>query len=423
MLRSLTILVAAALLLAVAPSRAHAGKARAVRIESDPSGAQVYLGDKEQGGRGQTPLDLELEPGEYVVIIELDGHIPAFQTLIVDDLRGKKPTGPVRLDVVLVSGVSVLEIRGAAPPDARVLVDGKDRGTLPVKVELEPGAHQVRILMAGREPYEQWIELEGGQAHQVTVALADLPAPERPVVKGARGPRPPLAIVRLGPRVIWRSFSYQGAPDDDNTPPYRSSGQVMFRAEAELAPWRTTAKASRLWPLALVIGAGITPTATAARPEEAANYNQRELEAGLRYRLGLMPRLALAFDVGWAALLYNFRGELAYALPDVDYNLVRLGVRAEGRAGPATGWFGIENRLVAGGGDLGGRFKAASADGFAVRLGGSARLWRDRVEVGAEYSLVRFGWSFEPEDNSPMYVADGATDTFHNLGLWVGGAY
>src|SRR5688572_12227280 len=97
--RSLNILVAAALVLVAAPRAADAGKVRAVHIESEPPGAEVYLGDKEQGSRGQTPLDVELAPGEYVVIIELDGHVPAFQTLIVDDVRGKKATAPVTLKV------------------------------------------------------------------------------------------------------------------------------------------------------------------------------------------------------------------------------------------------------------------------------------------------------------------------------------
>jgi hypothetical protein len=420
--RTLLILVAIVATLAVVPRRAIAGKARPVHIESDPPGADVYVGSKEQGSRGKTPLDLELAPGEYVVIVELDGHVPAFQTLIVDDLHGKK-AGPVNFKVVLAPGVSVLEVKGTAPASARVLVDGKDRGPLPVKVDLEPGAHQVQVTMAGREPYEQWIELEGGQEHQVTVSLEDLPAVPPPPPSAPRGPRPPLATVRLGPKAIWRRFSYQGAADLQRMPSFASDAEVMVRLEAEIAPWRSSRPAWRLWPLTLVLGAGITPEDTQTRATESANFNQRELEAGLRYRLALGRKAALAIDVGWAALLYNFNGALSYAMPDVDYHVMRLGVRGEGHAGALLGWVGIENRLVAGGGDLDGRFKVASADGFAARAGVSTRVWGDRLELGAEYALVRFSWEFEPKDTNPMYVADGATDTFHNLGVWVGGSY
>ncbi|HVK73082.1 MAG TPA: PEGA domain-containing protein [Kofleriaceae bacterium] len=423
--RFLVALVALALVIIAAPGAvpsAAAGKGRPVHIDSEPPGAEVYLGDKEQGSVGQTPLDLELAPGEYVVIVELDGHVPAFETLIVEDLKGPKASLTTRLVVSLAAGKAMLEVKGSAPPDARVLVDGKDRGALPIRIEVDAGAHQVQVTMAGREPFEQWIELEGGQQHEVTVSLDDLPeAPPPPA--GPKGPRPPLAIVRLGSKVIWRRFDYAGVPDDLYTAPFASDARPMVRAEAEVAPWRTSKPAWRIWPLTLVVAAGITPTDTATRATETANYNQRELEAGVRYRLGLGARAAIAFDVGWAALLYNFRGDLAYALPDVDYHALRIGVRGEGALGPVTGWAGIENRLVAGGGDLEGRFKAANADGFAARLGASARLWRGRLEIGAEYALVRYAWTFEPRDNNPMYVAAEGTDTFHNLGLWLGGAY
>jgi hypothetical protein len=78
---------------------------------------------------------------------------------------------------------------------------------------------------------------------------------------------------------------------------------------------------------------------------------------------------------------------------------------------------------VAGGGDLDARFKSGSADGLGLRLGARTRLWHRRIEVGSEYTLARFAWSFEPEDNMPTYVATGGTDVFHGLRLWVGGVY
>ena len=418
--RSLVVVVVTAFLL-VAPRLAHAQK-RPVHIESDPPGANVYLGDKESGSKGQTPLDLDLPPGEYTVILELDGHVPAFQQLVVEDVKGKRAKEPTRLSVTLESGVAMLGVTGKAPADARVLIDGKDRGALPVRVELEAGAHQVQVVTPGREPYEQWIELEGGQDHTMTVDLFAVAPPPPAPKAGPKGPPGPLAVVRLGSRFVWRRFGYDDAPDPMTTPAFTSDAVPMFRFDAEVAPWRTSRAAWRAWPVVLVLGAGITTTATRTIGVQSANYNQRELEAGLRYRLRLAERAALGFDVGWAALLYNFAGDAARVLPDVTYHAVRLGVRGEGKAGPAVGWVGIENRLVAGSGDLGDRFATASADGFAARAGVLARFLDGRLEVGAEYALVRFGWTFDPREGSG-YVATGGTDTFHNLGLWLGGAY
>ena len=86
-------------------------------------------------------------------------------------------------------------------------------------------------------------------------------------------------------------------------------------------------------------------------------------------------------------------------------------------------WAAGENRLVAGGGDLDGRFKAADADGFAFGLGALARFVDGHAEVGAGYELVRFGWTFEPVDAMPTYIATGGSDLFHTLRFWLGGAY
>lgn len=411
-----------ALLLIAAP--AWAQKTRPVQIGSVPTGATVYLGDKEGEPIGTTPFETELAPGEHTVIFELSGHVPVFETLIVDAIKDKKKARiPVTMKVALVPAVSTLIVKGNAPATARVHVDGKDRGPLPLRIELEPGARQVQVMIPGREPYEQWVELEGGQEHEVTVSLDVMPTIEPPGPARPAGPRPPVAVARLGVDVSWRRFRYDDPGDDINTAPFDANGRVMGRFEAEVAPWRLAPKAWRIWPLSMILGIGFSAEDTAVRGTESANFNHRHFEAGLRYRLRLTDMVGLAFDVGWTRLLYTFAGDLAYALPDVDYNVMRLGVRAEGKLGIMRPWLGIENRLVAGGGDLDGRFKSGDADGVGLTLGVLTRLLDDRLEVGGGYELVRFGWAFEPIDTMPTYVASGASDTYHSLRFWVGGAY
>lgn len=413
-----------ALVLVVWSTPALAQK-RPVQISSVPDGAEVFLGDKESGPVGTTPLDLELEPGEYTMIFELPGHVPVFETLIVDAIKDRrKARRPVTMKVALAPAISTLRVKGDTPAGARVLVDGKDRGKLPLTIEVDPGAHQVQVIVEGREPYEEWIELEGGQEHEVTVSLATMAVVERVKPKRPRGPRGPLAIARAGTEFTWRRFRYQGAPDDVNTLAFDADGRLMATFQVEAAPWRLAPAAWRAWPLTMIVGFGITQQDTATRGSESANFNHRTFEAGLRYRWQVRDKVGLAFDLGWSRLLYTFAGELAYALPDVDYNMLRIGVRVEGKVGPALLWLGGENRPVAGGGDLDERFKAADADAFALVAGGLARFADDHVEVGLSYDLVRVGWSFEPEDvPMPMYQATGGTDLFHAVRLWVGGAY
>ncbi len=420
--RALALFVTLVLLSVATP--AWAQKTRPVQIGSVPEGADVYLGNKEGEPLGTTPLETELAPGEYTVIFELGGHVPRFETLIVDAIKDKKKARiPVTMKISLVPAVSTLKVIGEAPANSRVLVDGKDRGKLPLTVEVEPGAHEVRVIVPGRVPFEQWIELEGGQEHEVTVSLDALAPVEPPRPTAPKGPRGAVAVARLGADVSWRRFRYDNPGDEMFTAPFDANGRVMGRFEAELAPWRLKPKVWRLWPLTVIVGLGFSPQDTAARGSESANFNHRLFEAGLRYRLKLDSRFGLGFDVGWTRLLYSFAGDLAYALPDVDYNVVRLGVRGEGTFGILRPWVGIENRLVAGGGDLDSRFKSGDADGFGLNLGVLARLVDDKLEFGLGYDLVRFGWAFEPVDTNPMYVASGASDTFHSIRFWVGGAY
>lgn len=426
--RALAVCVTFLCLAIAAP--AWAQKTRPVQVSSVPEGATVWLGDKEGEPLGTTPFEAELAPGEYTTIFELPGHVPVFETLIVDAIKDRKKSRvPVTLKVALVPAISKLTVKGDAPEGAKVHIDGKERGSLPLTIEVEPGAHQVEVIVDGRQPYEQWVELEGGQEHEVTVSLEALAPVEPPKVKKPTGPRPPLAIARAGVDIGWRRFRYEDPGDAMFTAPFDANGRVMGRFEAEVAPWRLSPKVHRLWPLSLILGLGFSPQDTAVRGSESANFNHRLFEAGLRYRVRINPMAGLAFDAGWTRMLYTFAGDLAYALPDVDYNVVRIGVRGEGKFGILRPWLGLENRLVAGGGDLDDRFKSADANGFGLTLGVLARfLDQDRVEVGLGYDLVRFGWAFAPVDNPPpppmpSYIATGGTDTYHTVRFWVGGAY
>jgi hypothetical protein len=418
------------LVLVLIAGPAWAQKTRPVQITSVPEGATVWLGDKEGEPLGTTPLEAQLAPGEYTTIFELAGHVPVFETLIVDAIKDKKKAKvPVTLKVALVPAISKLTVKGDAPPTAKVLIDGKEKGGLPLTLEVDPGAHQVQVMIPGREPYEEWVELEGGQEHEVTVSLEGMAPVEPPKPKKKLGPRPPLAIARAGVDVSWRRFRYENSGDAMTTAPFDANGRVMGRFEAEIGPWRLAPKAHRIWPLSLILGAGFSPQDTAVRGSESANFNHRLFEAGLRYRLGINDRVGLAFDAGYQKLLYTFAGDLDYALPDVNYNVVRIGVRGEGKLGILRPWLGVENRIVAGGGKLPDRFKSADANGFGLTIGVLARfLDQDRVEVGLGYDLARFGWTFAPVDNPPpppahVYMATGGTDTYHTIRFWVGGAY
>lgn len=417
------LVVASLAALVIGAATARADSKRTVKVETTPPGASVYVGDKDAGPVGATPLALKLAPGEYIVIVELEGYVDEVVPVTVPAATGRAAREPIEVDPILMrSAVSILEVRGEAPPGAKVLVDGDARGELPLHLEIPPGAHQVQVTSGTTTIWDEWVELEGGQEHVVTVSPtvtgADADRDPEPI-----GPRPPLAIVRVGPEVGWREFQYEGAVSGGNTPDYASKGLVMVRLEAEVAPWRLTAAARKLWPLTLVLGGGFAPADRVTQGAMDAEQFWRTTEVGLRYRLAIGRRATIGFDAGWARLLYTFRGDLRDQLPDVDYQSVRIGIRGEGHVGPVAGWIGAENRLVASGGALPDRFASADTDGVAVRVGVLGKLWRGRVEAGAEYQLSRFGWSFTYDAQTAAYQASGATDRFDGLRFWVGAQY
>ena len=206
------------------------------------------------------------------------------------------------------------------------------------------------------------------------------------------------------------------------TPSFSSKGLVAVRIEAELAPWRLAPAARPLWPLVLVVGGGFAPSDTVVAGTSGTDQFWRTTEAALRYRVALGRHAAIGADVGWARLLWQFRGDREDALPDSDYQTVRLGLRGEATVGPVSGWLTIANQVVAAGGALPDRFRSADADGLGLRAGALGRLWRGRLEAGVEYQLARFSWTFDA-DMASSYQATGATDRFDSLRIWVGGAY
>jgi hypothetical protein len=280
-------------------------------------------------------------------------------------------------------------------------------------------------MVPGREPFEEWVELEGGQEHEVTVSVDNMAVVEPVKPKRPPWPRRPLATVRAGTELSWRRFRYEDPADDTNTADFTANGRVMGTFQAEIAPWRLAPSVARLWPLTLIGGFALSSQSTVTRSStgESANFNHRKFEAGLRYRVRLPHPMRLGIDVGWTRLLYTFAGDLAASMPDVDYNFLRLGFRAEAALDPVLLHLGAELRPVAGGGDLDRRFKAADADGYGLHAGAAVRLWRERIELGTAYELTRFHWAFEPVDAMPTYVASGGDDLYHAVRFWVGGAY
>lgn len=171
-----------ALVLGAAVGRAWAGPTRKVSIDSQPRGASIYLGEKEAGAAGVTPLVLDLPVGETVIIVELDNYIPKFETITVPKGKGK----PVKVMVQLEPGGGAIVVTSDGPlRGARILVDGQDEGTAPGRVDVPAGSHRVEVVTrSGKSLHSEEVEVTPGG--EVAVAL-HAGKPDKVASKGGKG--------------------------------------------------------------------------------------------------------------------------------------------------------------------------------------------------------------------------------------------
>ena len=147
-----------------------------VKIDSTPTSATLYLGDKSCGIVAKTPWSGKVQAGPLIVILEQTGYDPQTRTLTV--------TGSSDLFVPLVRiEIGSIEVRADSDPNAAgapITVDGQSQGTIPVSIKLRAGRHLVEIAKPGFDNYTQWVEIEEAK----TVAL--LPTLHATVVGKAR---------------------------------------------------------------------------------------------------------------------------------------------------------------------------------------------------------------------------------------------
>ena len=113
-------------------------------VASEPSAATITLeANGREVYRGTSPISLQLEPATYILSASKSGY--AQRRFEVTIARGDRTSiGQEQLQLRQLLGTAIISSEPASP-GARVLIDGKDTGTVPLITELPVGTYEVTI--------------------------------------------------------------------------------------------------------------------------------------------------------------------------------------------------------------------------------------------------------------------------------------
>ena len=445
MIPAMARLVIAALVVAASSGVADAAPKRKVQIETEPSGATVYLNLIEDGKVCETPCSVEVPLNTSTpLIIELAGHETKLEALLL------KKSSPKILSFKLEplqGGVIIVE----GPAGATVTVDDLDKGKAPVRIDAEPGPHAVAITLNGKEIGSQIVEVVAGEEHKVggvgkvvaDTTDRDIVIDEKPVIEAASPSRPragPLFALSAAFDVGFRTFQYEDATTD-NLGDDKEFGQVLIGPMLEVWPG-TLAGVRALRGLSVMarVQFGVNKQPVTVDPDDSGPEMPRasaartfwgSIEASVRHRWVIKDVATIEPSVGYVREQYQFdtdennptAGMDFKLVPDAVYNAVRVGVRGSVLLGSLEPYLGIENRIVISGGTIEDRFTdigAPSATGIRALAGVAARF--GAIQARVEGSYTRYSWSFQ-FDNDSEFQATGGKDTIRLISASVGYAY
>src|SRR5687768_15235068 len=135
----------------------------AVKIETSPPGATIYVNDK-SCMIGTSPWSGKLHAGDNALVIELAGY--ELQNKTVKVLKSRKAQ-TFFVPLVKKADPPKIDVKADADPKgvagAQVWLDGEMKGQAPVVLTVTPGRHQLVLKKDGYESYETWITANENQ--------------------------------------------------------------------------------------------------------------------------------------------------------------------------------------------------------------------------------------------------------------------
>jgi len=152
----------------------------ALEIKSTPEGATVYIDDKKAG---KTPYKKEkISFGEHKVKLLKEGYKAVIEIVTIDTEKLRS------ISIKMEKPVGIIEIKGG-PEGARVFLDSKEKGTLPLLLkDIPAGKHLLEIKEDGYETFSKEISVKENE----TFLLKDFKLNKIPDSKPTAKPATPV---------------------------------------------------------------------------------------------------------------------------------------------------------------------------------------------------------------------------------------
>ncbi len=133
--------------------------AKGIYISTQPPGADVFINGAKQSG--QTPVTLPLAPGQYNLVLRLQGYEPYAGGIQVKDNIQTQLNVP--LNEKSASRVAWAQVN-TNPKGAEIIVDGTSTGQFtPARVQVPAGLHTVTLRLNGFQQAKRTVQVsEGG---------------------------------------------------------------------------------------------------------------------------------------------------------------------------------------------------------------------------------------------------------------------
>lgn len=135
-----------------------------VRIESTPSGAEVYIDAEAAGKVGTTPVDLTIEPGKHLVILKAEGYFTTTESLQIQPKESKTVKAVLEVPIKVSSTPAGASVHFGSASSATL-------GNTPIETGIKPGKQKVYLKKEGYKTYEVELDVQPGKTITVDPQL------------------------------------------------------------------------------------------------------------------------------------------------------------------------------------------------------------------------------------------------------------